>query len=232
MLSLQTCITINTQPETDPIVGLTLIIRAQRVSAIVLIIYLMVIPVYLVKVVNPSKENKRMAFEEMEEELPLPVKYKSFRNYTTPPYIIKENLVTNKSTFMKYACGEETIAIYKEQDYWMRHPTYYVAVYPANQSTYILVYEYVPDVVEIDNGFLKPKTYEIKEPQSLVRVVPGRLSCSENTGRLISTAFPWVPNNNLLVISGKIPRGVVASIPNENVCGDIIYSHTKNDGLI
>jgi hypothetical protein len=154
--------TINTQLENDSIIGLTLIIRAQKVSAIVLVLYLMVISIYLVKVVNPSKENKRMAFEEMEQQLPLPVKYKSFRNYTTPPYIIKENMVTNRSTFMKYAHGEETIAIYREQDYWMSHPKYHVAVYPANQSTYIMVYEYVPEVVEIDNGFLKPKTYTIK----------------------------------------------------------------------
>ncbi len=123
--------------------------------------YLVVFSIYYLTVIAPSQTNYQSVLDEFEAQFPLPAITKSFQSYTSPPWVVSQNQIDTPAKFLQIANGEDLFAIYKEKDYWDRGTIYYVAVSPADHSGFIMVYEYRPKVRDIDNGFFKPKTYEI-----------------------------------------------------------------------
>jgi hypothetical protein len=88
--------------------------------------------------------------------------YKSFQSYNTcPPWMLSEKQVNNRAEFLNITYRDDLAAIYWEREFGTRRMVYYVALSPTKYSLAFLVYKYRPTVKEIDNGFFKPKTYEI-----------------------------------------------------------------------
>jgi hypothetical protein len=123
--------------------------------------YLVLFSIYYAAIIAPGRTNYQKVFDEFEVQLPMPAVTKSFQSYTCPPWIVSDNQADTKEKFLAIAYGGDLFAIYKEQDYWGSGMIYYVAVSPKEYSDFIMVFRYCPEVIEIDNGFFKPKTYEI-----------------------------------------------------------------------
>lgn len=109
----------------------------------------------------PTQKNYQRVYDEFEAELPLRPVYKSFQSYTCPPWMLSEKQVNNRAEFLNIAYRDDLVAIYKEREFGTGRIVYYVALSPTKYSLVFLVYEYRPTVKQIDNGFFKPKTYEI-----------------------------------------------------------------------
>jgi len=75
--------------------------------------------------------------------------------------MISEKQVNNRAEFLNIVHRDDLVAIYKEKQFGTGRIIYYVALSPTKYSLAFLVYEYQPTVKQIDNGFFKPKTYEI-----------------------------------------------------------------------
>ncbi len=123
--------------------------------------YMVFFSIYCIALYTPSKNNYQRVCDELEAEFPMPAITRSFKSYTTPPWMVSDKPVNNRADFLSIAHREDVVAIYKEKDYWGRGTIYYVAISLTEYSSYLLVYEYRPVVKQIDNGFFKPKTYEI-----------------------------------------------------------------------
>ena len=87
--------------------------------------------------------------------------YKSFQTVTRPPWVFSEKLVSNKAEFLNITYRDDLTAIYKERQFGTGKIIYYVTLSPSKYSLVFYVYEYQPTVKQIDNGFFKPKTYEL-----------------------------------------------------------------------
>ena len=112
-------------------------------------------------VVKPSKSNYEKTFQAFEAQFPMQVIEKSFQSYTSPPWKMSENQMTSKEKFLNMLEHDDLFAIYREKDSWSGDYVYYVAISPTEHSTFIALFKYEPEIVEVDNGFLSPKTYEI-----------------------------------------------------------------------
>lgn len=123
--------------------------------------YLVLFSIYYAAIIAPGRVNYQNVFDEFEALFPMTAVTKSFQSYTSPPWIVSDKHVDTREKFLQMADGDDLFAIYKEQDYWDRGMIYYVAVSPKEHSDFIMVFRYRPEVIEIDNGFFKPKTYEI-----------------------------------------------------------------------
>lgn len=116
---------------------------------------------YCIAIYTPSKNNYHRLCDELEAEFPMPAITRSFKSYTTLPWMVSDKSVNSRAEFLGLVNREDVVAIYKEKDYWGRGTIYYVAISPTEYSIILLVYEYRPMVMETDNGLFKPKTYEI-----------------------------------------------------------------------
>jgi hypothetical protein len=117
--------------------------------------------IYCVAIIAPSQKNYQRACDEFEAEFPMPAITRSFKSYTFPPWMVSDKPVNSRAEFLSMTYREGVVAIFKEKDYWGQGTIYYVAISPSKYSCYLLVYVYRPTVKEIDNGFFKPRTYEI-----------------------------------------------------------------------
>jgi hypothetical protein len=123
--------------------------------------YMVFFPICCIAIYTPPKNSYQRFFGELEAGLPMPAITRSFQSYTTPPWLVSDKPVSNRAEFLGMAYGGDVVAIYKEKDYWGRGMIYYVVISPTEYSCYLLVYVYRPTVNEIDNGFFKPRAYEI-----------------------------------------------------------------------
>jgi hypothetical protein len=124
-------------------------------------LYLVFLLTCYVVITVPTQRNYQRVYDEFEAELPMSPIYKSFQSYTCPPWMLSEKQVNNRAEFISITCRDDLVAIYKERQFGTGRIIYYVALSPTKYSLLISVYEYRPTVKQIDNGFFKPKTYEI-----------------------------------------------------------------------
>ena len=135
--------------------------RTIRIIILFFVLYLAFLAGYLVFVERVSKENYQQTFDEFETCFPMQVVEKSFRSYSSPPWVMSDDQIKSKEMFLSLLQREALFAIYREKDYWSGEIIYYGAISPTEYSTFIAVFRYKPEVIEIDHGWLRPKTYEI-----------------------------------------------------------------------
>lgn len=75
--------------------------------------------------------------------------------------MVSETLVRDRAEFMSLARRDDLAAIFKERQYGTGRVIYYVALSPSDYSLVFFVYEFHPALREIDNGFFRPRSYEI-----------------------------------------------------------------------
>ena len=135
--------------------------RTIRVIILFFVLYFVFLAGYHVFVVRVSNQNYQHSFDEFEACFPMQVVDKSFRQYSSPPWTMSNDQMKNKEMFLELLQHDALFAIYRENDYWSGEFIYYGAISPTQHSTFITVFRYKPEVVEIDHGWLRPKTYEI-----------------------------------------------------------------------
>ena len=135
--------------------------RIVRVIILFFVVYFVFLSGYHVFVVRVSHQNYQHAFDEFEACFPMQVVEKSFKRFSSPPWFMSNDQMKNKEMFLELLQHDALFAIYRENDYWSGEFIYYGAISPTDYSTFISVFRYKPKVIEIDHGWLKPKTYEI-----------------------------------------------------------------------
>lgn len=135
--------------------------RTVRVIILFFVLYFVFLAGYLVFVVRVSNQNYQQTFDEFESFFPMQVVEKSFKRYSSPPWSMSRDQMKNKEMFLDLLQRDALFAIYRENDYWSGEIIYYGAISPTDYSTFIAVFRYKPKVIEIDHGWLRPKTYEI-----------------------------------------------------------------------
>lgn len=135
--------------------------RTVRVIILFFVLYFAFMTGYYLYVIRGSQTNYEQTFHEYECCFPIQVVEKSFKSYSSPPWVMSNHQITDKKMFLELLSRDDLFAVYKENDYWDGEIIYYGAISPANHSTFIAVFRFKPKVTEIDNGWLRPKTYEI-----------------------------------------------------------------------
>ena len=124
-------------------------------------LYFVFVWVSYVFVTVPTQRNYWRAFEEFEAGLPLCPTLTSFKMVACPPWVLSETLVRDRAEFVRLACRDDAVAICKEREYGTGRMIYYVALSPSGPPLVFYVYEFRPTLRQVDNGFLKPKSYEM-----------------------------------------------------------------------
>ena len=135
--------------------------RTVWVIAVFFVLYFGFLAGFILFVERVSEANYEKTFYEYECCFPMEIVEKSFRSYSCPPWVMSNHQITDKEMFLELLNRDDLFAIYRENDYWSNEIIYYGAISPAEHSTFIAVFRYKPMVTEIDNGWLRPKTYEI-----------------------------------------------------------------------
>jgi len=135
--------------------------KAARKVLLFYSLYFVFLSICYIAITIPTQKNYQRVYDEFEAELPMRPIYKSFQTITRPPWVFSEKLVNNRAEFLSITYRDDLAAIYKERQFGTGRIIYYVALSPTKYSLVLLVYEYRPTVKQIDNGFFKPKTYEI-----------------------------------------------------------------------
>lgn len=135
--------------------------RTVRVIALFFVLYFAFLVGFIMFVERVSEANYEKTFYEYECCFPMNAVEKSFRSYSSPPWVMSNHQIKNKEMFLELLNRDDLFAIYRESDYWNGEIIYYGAISPADHSTFIAVFRYKPIVTEIDNGWLRPKTYQI-----------------------------------------------------------------------